>query len=112
MKIQTVALATLFSISTSLIINTPARADAGVFVGIVYNFGPKSDLGFSAKLVSDDAEDKVVGALGVSYFPAATYKLGADIGLGYTFENGLVTAGYDIFNKKPQFGLGYMDTQD
>ncbi len=106
MKIQAVALASLLTISAS------AMADTGVFVGIVYNFGAKSDLGFSVKLVSDDAEDKVVGTLGVSYFPSATYKLGADIGLGYTYKNGLVTAGYDIFNKKPQFGIGYMDTED
>ncbi len=87
-------------------------ADTGVFVGVVYDFGQKSDLGFSAKLVSNDKEDKVVGTLGLSYFPTATYKLGADIGLGYTYKNGLVTGSYDIFNKKPQIGIGYMDTKD
>jgi len=106
MKIQAVVLASLLTISASVM------ADTGVFVGIVYDFGPKSDLGFSAKLVSDDEEDQLVGTLGFSYFPTASYKLGADIGLGYTYKNGLVTAGYDVFNKKPQFGIGYMDTSN
>jgi len=87
-------------------------ADTGVFVGVVYDFGNKPEFGFSAKLVSNDEADKAVGVIGLSYFPAAEYKLGADIGIGYTFDNGLVTAGYDVFNKKPQLGLGYMKTEE
>lgn len=106
MKIKMIALASLLSIST------PTMADTGVFIGVVYDFGGKSNIGFSAKLVSNDEEDKVVGTLGLSYFPTSTAKLGADIGLGYTYKNGLVTGSYDLFNQKPQFGIGYMDTQD
>ena len=90
-------------------------ADTGVFIGVVYDFGgsnAKQGLGFSAKLVSDDEPDKAVGAIGISYFPQAASKLGADVSVGYTFDNGLVTLGYDLFNKQPQIGLGYMDTEE
>ncbi len=90
-------------------------ADTGVFIGVVYDFGgsnAKQGLGLSAKLVSSDEPDKVVGAIGFSYFPQATNKLGADISVGHTFDNGLVTLGYDVFNKQPQIGLGYMDTEE
>ena len=103
---RTLLVSLLFCSSTSVM------ADAGVFVGVVYDFGAKPEVGFSAKLVSDDKSDRVVGAIGLSYFPAAEYKLGADVSVGYTFDNGVVTAGYDVFNKKPQVGLGYMKTED
>jgi len=105
MKIKAVALASLLSISAS------AVADTGVSFGFVYDFGAKPQLGFSAKLISKDVEEQFVGALGVSYFPTATYKLGADIGVGFTLKNSVITAGYDVFKKKPQVGLGYMKTQ-
>jgi len=107
-------LASVF-LSAGLGASSSVMADAGVFVGVVYDFGSKSDVGFSVKLVSDDETDKAVGAIGVSYFPASANKLGADISIGYAFDdvldNALVTVGYDIFNKKPQVGLGYMDTK-
>ena len=63
-------------------------------------------------MVSDDEEDKAVGAIGLSYFPQAANKLGVDVSVGYTFDDGLVTLGYDILNKQPQIGLGYMDTEE
>jgi hypothetical protein len=102
-------------LSTSLFASTSVMADAGVFVGVVYEFGPKPDIGLSLKVVSDDKTDKAVGALGVSYFPSSTHKLGADISVGYTLDDVLddsvITVGYDIFKKKPQVGIGYMDTK-
>ncbi len=102
-------------LSTSLFASTSVMADAGVFVGIVYDFGPKPDIGLSLKVVSDDETGKAVGALGVSYFPKSANRLGADISIGYTlddvFDDSVITVGYDIFNKKPQVGIGYMDTK-
>ena len=102
--------------SIMLCSSVSVMADTGVFVGVVYDFGSgtraSSGLGLSAKVVSDDEEDKAVGAVGLSYFPQAANKLGVDVSIGYTFDNGLVTLGYDILNKQPQMGLGYMDTDD
>ncbi len=102
--------------SIMLCSSVSVMADTGVFVGVVYDFGSgshaSSGLGLSAKVVSDDEEDKAVGAVGLSYFPRAANKLGVDVSIGYTFDNGLVTLGYDILNKQPQMGLGYMDTDD
>ncbi len=89
-----------------------AMADTGVFVGVVYDFGSNAGPGLSVKLVSDDEEDKAVAAIGVSYFPSSARRIGVDLSAGYTFNNGLVTAGYDFVNRAPQFGLGYMDTRN
>ena len=118
MKISRTIYASIL-LSASVFASTPVIADAGVFVGIVYDFGSgsasQSDLGISLKVVSDDKTGKAVGALGVSYFPTSVNRLGADISIGYTlddvFDDSVITVGYDIFNKKPQVGIGYMDTK-
>lgn len=101
--------------SLLLFSSVTVMADSGVFIGVVYDFGGtnvKSGFGFSAKLVSNDETDKGIYALGLSYFPQSANKLGADVSVGYTFDNSLLTVGYDIFNRKPQMGLGYMDTDN
>jgi hypothetical protein len=105
---------TYHKIMASLLLGTSVSlmADTGVFIGVVYDFGSNAGPGLSAKLVSNDEDDKLVATIGISFFPSATRRVGVDISAGYTFNNGLVTAGYDFINGAPQFGLGYMNTDN
>ena len=88
----------------------PAHAEPGVMIGISHNFGGST--GVTLKLLSTRQKDKAVLAAGVTYFPwAAGSPWGADVGLGYTFDKGVVTFGYDWLNQQFQLGLGAANTQ-
>jgi hypothetical protein len=91
-----------------------AQAGAGAFFGISYNFGAsKADWGITAKVLSDDDANTAVAAAGVSFFPFANEKkFGVDLSGGYLFENGAVTLGWDFLQRKPQLGIGYVNTDD
>jgi len=39
-------------------------------------------------------------------------RFGAELGVGRTFEDGVVTVGWDILNSQPKIGIGYIDTDD
>lgn len=92
-----------------------AQADAGVMLGVSYNFsGPASlnNLGFTAKVLSSDKEDKWVGALGVSFYPWSDKQLGLDLSGGYNFEDSALLIGYDFLKGAPQISAGWSNTDD
>lgn len=86
---------------------TAPNTHPGVFFGLTYNFG--GNVGMSLKVLSTNREDRGALCVGISYFPE-TKKLGLDVGGAYTFQNGAVTAGWDILNNAPQMGIGYIHT--
>ena len=91
-----------------------AQAGPGGFFGISYVFGSSlGDFGLSAKILSDNDENTGVVGAGLSYFPfAKEKKFGADLSAGYLFQNGAVTGGWDFLQRKPQLGIGYVNTKD
>lgn len=93
------------------LLGSPVLADPTVMVGLALNFGGGKDpaVGVTAKVLSADRADEVVGAAGLSYFFQDGGYLGADIGLGYTFDNGAVTLGYDFLNRRPQLSAGWAE---
>ncbi|MGL6209389.1 MAG: hypothetical protein ACRC14_06120 [Paracoccaceae bacterium] len=80
-----------------------------MMIGLSLNFGggEKPALGLTGKVLSDDEEDKVVGAAGATYFFDGYW--GIDAGLGYTFDDSAVTLTYDFLNKRPQLSAGWAD---
>jgi hypothetical protein len=99
-------------IPIALLITLPftIQASPAAFVGISYSFG--GNIGLSVKLLSDDKEDKVVAAIGASYYPTAMNKFGIDIGAGYTFNNAAAIVGWDFLQKSPQISAGWADIED
>lgn len=94
---------------------TGAQADAGAMLGVAYNFGgPASlnNLGFTAKVLTSDKEDKWVGALGVTFFPWSGKQLGLDLSGGYNFQHSAVLIGYDFLKREPQISGGWSNTDD
>jgi len=87
-----------------------AQAGAGYMLGVVHNFGGSTGITF--KVLSSDKKDRGVAAVGLSYFPRQASPLGFDVGLGYTFKNGVITGGYDFLSNKPQLGIGLSNTKD
>jgi hypothetical protein len=94
---------------------TGAHADAGFMVGVSYNFDGRaapSGLGFTAKVLTSDKEDKWVGAAGVTLLPWAQRRVGVDVSAGYTFDNSTVLVGYDFLQQAPQVSAGWSDTDN
>lgn len=92
-----------------------AQADAGYMLGVSYSLGPPAslkNLGFTAKVLSSDREEKWVGAAGVSLFPWADRNLGLDVGAGYTFQDATALISYDFLQMAPQLSVGWSDTDD
>jgi hypothetical protein len=90
-----------------------AYADPGYMLGVSYSLDGQAsmkNLGFSAKILTSDREDKWVGAAGVSLFPWADRKLGLDVGGGYTFEDSTALVSYDFLQAKPLVSYGWTDT--
>ena len=85
-----------------------AHAGPGVMFGV--NFNMSSGLGLTVKVLSSDRENRTVGALGTTYYPATNY-IGVDFGIGRTFDNGAATIGWDILNNAPQASVGYVYTR-
>ena len=94
----------------------PAFADPAAMVGLSFDFGHDDwtqGVGLSAKVLSSDEQDHLVGALGATWFPMDQQKpYGIDLSAGYTFDKSAVTAGYDFINMTPQVSAGWADTQD
>lgn len=95
---------------------SPAFADPAAMVGLSFDFGHEDwtqGVGLSAKVLSSDEQDKVVGALGATWFPMEQQKpYGIDLSAGYTFDSSVVLGGYDFINMAPQVSAGWADTQD
>jgi hypothetical protein len=100
----------------TLMATSPALADPAAMVGLSFDFGRddwSEGLGLTAKVLSSDEQDHIVGALGATWFPMDQQKpYGIDLSAGYTFDNTAVTAGYDFINMTPQVSAGWADTQD
>jgi hypothetical protein len=87
-----------------------AYAEPGVMIGISHNFGGST--GITLKLLSTREKNKAALAAGITYFPWATGSAwGADVGLGYTFNRGALTVGYDWLNNQFQLSLGAANTR-
>lgn len=90
-----------------------AQADAGYSVGLTYSLTGKntmSNLGFSAKALTSDEDNKGVGVAGVSVFPWAERKFGVELGGGYNFDHSTAAITYDFLQAAPQVSYGYTDT--
>lgn len=86
-----------------------AHASPGVMFGV--NFNAHSGFGLSAKILTSDREDRTVGAVGTTWYPA-TNHVGVDLGVGRTFDNGAAIVGWDILNNAPKASVGYVNTRD
>jgi hypothetical protein len=85
-----------------------AHAGPGVMFGV--NFNMNSGFGVSVKVLTSDRENRTVGSLGTTFYPA-TKHIGVDLGVGRTFDSGAATIGWDIINNAPQAGIGYVNTR-
>ncbi len=88
-------------------------ADPTYMLGIGLSFGGNQSPQFAltGKILSDDEEDEAVLALGLNYYPNSG-EIGADLGVGYLFDNSAVVLGYDFLQKTPLLSLGFADTDD
>ena len=90
----------------------PAYAEPALMLGLAFNFGAgESRVGATAKILSDNQTDQVVGAAGATYFFDDS-SLAFDAGLGVTFDGGAITLTYDFTNESPQLSLGAVNTKD
>jgi hypothetical protein len=90
----------------------PAFADPAVMLGLSLNFGgDESKLGATAKILSDNRPEEVVGAAGVTYF-FDDGSVGLDAGIGYTFKGGAATFTYDFLNQSPQLSIGLANIKE
>ena len=88
-----------------------------LMIGVVFNFGGGASagqgLGITAKILSNDWQNYQAAALGVTFFPMKeTKKVALDASLAYKWDGAAASIGWDLTNSKPQFGLGYVDTQE
>lgn len=95
----------------TVLLSCPTYADPTVMLGVSINFGggEKPAMGLTAKVLSSDRPDEVVGAAGATYFFDGYW--GLDAGVGYTFDNSAVTLTYDFLNSRPQFSAGWADIE-
>ena len=63
----------------------------------------------SVKVLSSDRENRTVASVGASYYPMMN-RVGLDVGVGRTFENGAATVSWDVINSAPQASIGFVDT--
>ena len=91
----------------------PAHADPAAMVGLTFNFATGMDgLGVTAKVVSSDKQDQVVGAAGVSLFPFSDQLFGVDVGGGYNFNESSAILSYDLLRGAPSVSAGWVNTQE
>ena len=87
-------------------------ADTTYMVGMAFNFGKGQSVspGVTMKVLSDNQANKIVGALGASYFFDQGGYFGVDAGVAYLFEEDIAAAlTYDFINERPQISVGYAD---
>ena len=96
----------LLTVSILALAATTAQADPAVMCGINYNVGGGGP-GLSVKVPSSDREDRTVASVGASYCPMMN-RVGLDVGVGRTFENGAATVSWDVINSAPQASIGFV----
>lgn len=105
---------TLFALFLGTLAAGP-QADTGVMVGVDYSFTGQAslkNLGFTAKLLSSNKEDKWVGALGATLYPWSDKSLGLDLSGGYNFQDSSILIGYDFLKGTPLISGGWTNTDD
>jgi len=89
-----------------LLSTVPSYADPTIMFGLALNFGRSGlEPGVTAKVLSSNAPDEIVGVAGVTYY-FGDGSIGADAGVGYTFEGGAVTLSYDFTHGAVQTAIG------
>ena len=98
----------------SIMTGTAVRSEPTLMLGLAINFGggKSASLGMTAKVLSDNRENRFVGAAGITYFFDDGGYFGADIGIGRTFQNSAATLGYDFLNNRPQISAGWAKTSE
>ena len=99
-------------IATTAIGPGTALADPTFLLGGGISFGGGNSPQFtvSGKVLSDNQQDEPVAGLGLNYY-LGTGDFGADLGLGYLFEDSAVMLGYDFLGKAPLITFGWADTE-
>lgn len=95
----------LLTVSILALAATTAQADPAVMFGINYNFGGGGP-GLSVKVLSSDREDRTVASVGASYYPMMN-RVGLDVGVGRTFENGAATVSCEALWQALGSGLSF-----
>ncbi|MDB4221872.1 hypothetical protein N9809_07350 [Amylibacter sp.] len=102
----------LYTSALALVLSsTQVASKPSLMLGLAFNFGGDKDirLGLTAKLLSSDQPNEIVGALGASYFLDDSF--GLDAGLGYTFDNSAISLTYDFINERPQISAGFANIE-
>jgi len=88
----------------------PAFAEPALMLGLSYTFGGQqsSQMGITARALSDNSQNTLVGVAGVTYFPW-TNAWGVDAGIGYNFDNMSINLSYDFLNEGIQVSGGWAD---
>jgi hypothetical protein len=101
-----------FAASGLLLFSAPALADPAILFGVSYNFQKENSFGLTVKGISNDLPNNVVAGIGVTYYPfSPTGQFGADVNVGYAFQNVAVIGGYDFIKNESQFSFGYVNTR-
>jgi hypothetical protein len=92
---------------------TTVLADPTFMLGGTMSFGggPSPQFALTAKVLSDNQVDEPVFGLGANYY-LGTGEIGADLGVGYLFDNGALMIGYDFLQNVPTFSAGYAEADD
>lgn len=98
-------------------LSSVVRAEAGVFIGLSVPIGSRlssQDVGFSAKVVSSNREDRAVLGGGISFYPfgPGSTRIGLDVGAGLQGRSGGALVGYDLLLGRPTFSAGYVNTKE
>jgi len=101
----------------AIVAASPAQADdfsPTAMVGLAFDFGKGVDsgsVGITAKVLSTNREDHFAVGGGLTFFPWADEKLGADISAGYNFKDFGAYAGFDFLRMMPQVSAGFVPTK-
>lgn len=93
-----------------------AQAETGFFLGVSLQLGgglSARDIGLTAKLLSSRREDHAIAAAGLSVYPfgKGETRVGTDISVGYQGTHAGALIGYDILQRAPVVGFGYVNTK-
>jgi opacity protein-like surface antigen len=91
------------------VVTTAAAADPTVMLGvsIALGQGPSAgQVGVSARVISDNAENSWVATIGGTYFPVVN-EVGFDVGVGYNFTEAVATFSYDLVNQNAVLSSGW-----
>jgi hypothetical protein len=93
-----------------------AQAETGFFLGVSMQLGgglSARDIGLTAKVVSSRREDHAIAAAGLSVYPfgKGDTRVGTDLSIGYQGTHAGALIGYDLLQRMPVVGVGYVNTK-